>query len=58
MISHDARTLAEWLTSLFQSKYTGRTTLHWVNGVPKKVEYPGESVPLSTPPPAADPKSS
>lgn len=34
-------TLVEWLNRLYKEKYTGRTTLHWIDGVPKKVEYPG-----------------
>lgn len=50
-------TLLDWLNRLYHEKYTGRTTLHWINGVPKKIEYPGPQHPLQPLPSPPDHKS-
>lgn len=43
-------TFASWISRLYTDQFTGRVTLHFVQGVPKKVEYPGEQIPLQSSP--------
>lgn len=41
-------TLPDLLQRLYEEQYTGSITFHWINGVPKKVEFPGDQVKLVT----------
>lgn len=40
------QTFVDVLTDLYRRRYTGSITLHCAEGLPKKVEFPGQQITL------------
>lgn len=46
-IQREDAAFADLLLQMYATKYTGCTLLHWVEGVPRVVEFPSRQVRLS-----------